>query len=784
MRSGWILALVLGSGAVVEASSDDPALAVLENRCLECHQKTSPKGGLDLSTREALLRGGESGPVVTGNDPDQSLLWLMAAGKRKPAMPHKRERLGGADLRALADWIRSGATYARELKPPAGLPKAKTFAITEADRRHWAFQPLPRGSRTGIDALVEDRLRAAGVVPATPADRETLLRRASLDLLGLPPTPEEIDAFLEDRSPDAWEKVIERLLASPRYGERWGRHWLDLARFAETDGFEHDAVRPHSWRYRDYVIRALNADKPYDRFLEEQVAGDELWPDDPDALIATGFNLLGPDMVDSSDQVQRRQLTLTDMTDTTALVFLGLTLGCARCHDHKFEPLSQRDYYRLQAFYVSAAFRRDTPVPSPMERAACEQEIKAYQALPQVRELAALEGPVRERIRAAKLSKVTPEARMAVLMPAEQRDTQQANLALETEPLLEVSEKELTDALSPAERARRKPLLENLPRAPALPHAVTLGTGKPVKAYILFRGEYSQPGEEVQPGVPEVLGGELPAGTRSALARWLVGHPLTARVMANRIWQHHFGRGLVPLPNEFGPHGQPPSNPELLDWLAGELVAGGWSLKGMHRLIMRSAAYQRACGPLSPRDPENLLFGRMNRQRLEGEVLRDSLLAVSGRLNLDMGGPGVFPPIPADVLRGARGWTPSPEKRDHLRRSIYIFSRRNLRFPFLEVFDAPDGNASCPERGRSTTAPQSLTLLNAEEVMEASRFTSERIRRAATLPVDQVRLLYRVALGRLPTGPEQALAVKFLEGSPLAELCRAVFNLNAFAYQE
>jgi hypothetical protein len=787
MRGVWILSCLLLAGGRLQAAGDEAVVAVLEGRCLECHHKASSKGGLDLSTRAALLKGGETGPAVVGTDPEKSPLWLLAARRQKPYMPHKRDKLPEPELKVIADWIRAGTSYSRELKPPALLRPAG-FAITDADRNHWAFRPLQRAAgKQSVDEFLDAKLKAAGVDPAPPASRETLIRRATLDLTGLPPTLAEVDAFVNDPAPDAWGKVIDRLLASPHYGERWGRHWLDLARFAETDGFEHDAVRPHSWRYRDYVIRSLNEDKPYDRFIREQLAGDELWPEDPDALIATGFNLLGPDMVDSSDQIQRRHLTLGDMTDTTALVFLGLTLGCARCHDHKFEPLAQKDYYRLLAFFTPAAFRRETPVPTAAEKIACEAELKVYQTHPQVKELTTLETAAREKVRQKKLAKVTPEARMAVLTPADQRDTEQANLALETEPLLEVSEKEMVDALSADEKTRRKVLLDEakkLPKPAPLPHAMTLGPGKPAKTYILFRGEYSMPGDEVTPGFPQVLGGASAPPTRAALADWLAAHPLTARVMVNRIWQHHFGRGIVPTPSEFGPHGQPPSDPELLDWLATEFGARGFSLKAMHRLLLRSAAYQRSVGPVSPRDPENNLFGRMHRRRLEGEVIRDSLLFVSGRLNLEMGGPGVFPPIPTDVLKGSRGWAPSVDPRDHNRRSIYIFARRNLRFPFLEVFDAPDSNLSCPERGRSTTAPQSLTLLNAAEVMAAAKATSERIVAAAKAPADKVDLLYRLVLGRRPTERERDLAVEFLARSPLPELCRAVFNLNSFVYLE
>jgi hypothetical protein len=801
----WFAVLLLSLDAQAVPPDSEPAARILEGRCAECHRREDAKGGLDLSTQAALLRGGDSGPAVVAGAPEKSLLWRLVTRQKKPYMPHKREKLPEAEQKILADWIREGAPYGRELKAPARPKPPKEFTLTQEDLKHWAFQPVP--SRTAppraaggiapehpIDAFLLAKLKAAGLGLAPPASRETLLRRVTLDLVGLPPTPAETQAFVSDPSPEAWEKVLDRLLASPGYGERWGRHWLDLARYAETDGFEHDAVRPHSWRYRDYVIRSFNEDKPYDRFIREQIAGDELWPGDSEALVATGFNLLGPDMVDSSDQVQRRHLTLNDMTDTVAAVFLGLTLGCARCHNHKFEPLSQRDYYRLQAFFTPVAFKREMPVPTPLERAAFEAQMKVYCAQPGLQDLANLETPVRDRLRRDKLSKLTEEARSAVATPPERRTTEQANLALETEPLLEVSEKEFSAALSADEKARRKSLVDEarkLPKAPELPQAMTLGRapgGPPARTFILIRGEPSMPAEEVQAGYPEVLGGGSPPPTRAALADWIAGpgNPLTARVMANRIWLHHFGRGLVRTPSELGPHGLSPTHPELLDFLAREFVAGGYSVKRLHRLILSSAAYRQST--LNPaaqaRDPENALYGRMNRIRLEGEVLRDSLLMISGRLNPEMGGPGVFPPIPAEALKGVRGWTASADERDHRRRSVYIFARRNLRFPFLEVFDAPDSNLSCPERGRSTTAPQSLTLLNAEEVVAAARSTAERLKRESPAPQDQIELAYRLALGRNPTDRERALGQAFLERSPLSEFCRALFNLNAFVYSE
>ena len=713
---------------------------------------------------------------------------------------------------------------------------AREFVITGADRAHWAFQPVKRppvpqidnrqsAIANPLDAFLLAKLHTAGLTFSPPATKEAQLRRVSLDLIGLPPTLAELDAFLADTSPDAWAKVVDRLLASPHYGERWGRHWLDLARYADTEGFEHDVTRPNAWRYRDYVVRSLNADKPYDRFVREQIAGDELWPADRDALIATGFNLIGPDMTDSSDQIQRRLNTLNDMTDATASVFLGQTMGCARCHDHKFEPIAQRDYFAMQAFFMPAAFKRETLVPTPEERAAHERAVKEYESHPAVRELVALEAPYRERLRASKLAKQPPEVREAHNTPPEQRTAAQANLAFESAAAVAVTEKELLAALSGADKERRRELAEAAKRftAPApLPTALTLATSNavPAAAHLLNRGDYNQPRDLVPAGFPSVLPAfkakpDSASSPRAQLANWIASpeNPLTARIIVNRVWQHHFGRGLVATPSEFGTHGAKPSHPELLDWLASEFVAGGWSLKKLHRVMVMSEAYRQSSsvqssvisvqskarpastGPTEnwtlptdyfskavATDPENRLLWRMNRLRLEGEVIRDSLLAVSGRLNAKVGGPGVFPPIPADALKGSKGWNTSADAREHERRSLYIFAKRNLRFPFLEVFDAPDSNLTCPERGRSTTAPQSLTLLNAEEVLAASRAVTSRLERDAKEPRERVALAYRLILNRPPTEREQSVAAQFLAQSPLTEFCRALFNLNEFVY--
>ena len=693
-------------------------------------------------------------------------------------------------------------------------PAVHGKSITDKDRQHWAFQPISRVAPpevknefavlNSIDRFILAALETNQLTLAPRATREQLIRRVTFDLIGLPPTPKEIDDFVQDTSPTAYEKLIDRLLASPHYGERWGRHWLDLARFAESDGFEHDAIRPHSWRYRDYVIKSFNADKPYDRFVREQIAGDELFPKEPDALIATGFNLLGPDMVDSADQIQRRLNTLNDMTDTTSLVFLGQTLGCARCHNHKMEPFSQRDYYQFQAFFAPAKFQRDLVVSTDTENAAQKAELAKYNARTksQQEEIERIEAPHRERLHAEKLAKLSPEAQQAHNTPKEKRTVEMENQIQETADLLKITDAELVKGMSTQEKNRRAELvyaLKRIAKPAGLPLAMALqnSNGVPAKTFVLGRGDYNDPRDEVKPTFPEILNTSTNGAAknvasearRTALANWIASpeNPLTARVMVNRIWQHHFGRGIVPMPSEFGTRAEPPTHPELLDWLAREFIAHGWSIKQMHKLIMLSATYQQssqASAEALSRDPENKWLSHQNRLRLEGEVIRDSLLAISGQLNPKVGGPSVFPPIPADITRTSKNWTTSTNTQEYSRRSLYVFARRNLRFPFLEVFDAPDSNLSCAARGHSTTAPQSLTLLNSDEIMLAAKATAARVSKESGTAEQQVALAYRLTLGREPTAKERELTNGFLATSHggMEELCRALFNLNSFVY--
>ncbi|HWE34988.1 MAG TPA: DUF1549 and DUF1553 domain-containing protein [Isosphaeraceae bacterium] len=691
-----------------------------------------------------------------------------------------------------------------------------------ADDRHWSFVPPRRPGvpevreagwvRNPIDAFVLEKLEKTGLSHAPEADRATLLRRLSFDLTGLPPTPEEVDAFWNDRSPEAYEKVVDRLLASPHYGERWAQHWLDLARYADTDGFEFDQARPDAWRYRDWVVGALNGDMPYDRFLTLQLAGDEAEPGDASAFVATGFGRCYPDMVDLNDQGLRRQNALNDITETTGLAVLGLTIGCARCHDHKFDPISQKDFYRLQAFFAPARFRDDYPIASRGEREAYERAVRDHErALASVRAgLIRLEAPARAALADGPPPGLDDATVAAFQQDEADRSPEQVRLvfdALAKDP--RIKPPALLAALGPVAAQGRAELLRALDRLkvagpPPLPHArgIDEAGAKAPPTFLLRRGDFASKGDRVEPGFPSALADASPSitprdrstGRRSALAAWLTRpeNPLTSRVIVNRLWQHHFGRAIVSTPSDFGAMGAEPSHPELLDWLATELIARGWSLKAMHRLMVTSSTYRQSTrfDPLAAaKDPEDALLWRQGRRRLDGEAIRDALLAVAGRLNPEMGGPGVFPELPAELTKlSSKGavWPVSPRAEDRDRRSLYVFVRRNLRYPFFEAFDRPDTNASCPRRAVTTIAPQALSLLNGDLSRSCARSFAARVADAAGPDPDaRIALAYRLALGRPPDAPELTLARAFLadrDEEALEGLCLALLNVNEFVY--
>lgn len=707
---------------------------------------------------------------------------------------------------------------------PSASVSPQEKPITQKDRAHWAFQPVVRPPlpavrdsgwvRNPIDAFILSRLEENGVAHADEADRSTLLRRLCFDLTGLPPTPGMRAAFLADRSPGAYERLVECLLASPQYGERWAQHWLDLARYADSDGYEFDNVRPNAWRYRDWVVSALNRDVPYGEFIRLQIAGDEIRPNDPVAFIATGFNRCYPDMVDQNDQALRRQNALNDITETNGLVFLGLTIGCARCHDHKFDPIRLSDFYRLQAFFTPARFVDDFPILTQSERAAHEARVQFWNA--EVARLQAflinLETPVR-----AALAQGDPPGLNDLTVAAFRKpegDRSATEIRLVYDALVKdrrVTPAQLANAFQgPLQTTRNEALaklaalLKNVPPPPAQARGINEASASAPPTYVLRRGELQAKGPEVTPAVPsifkpavdikEIVPPGTSTGRRQALAAWLTraDHPLTARVMVNRLWQHHFGKGLVATPNDFGTMGDSPTHPLLLDWLAVEFVERGWSLKYLHRLMVTSAAYRQASLPApgaATIDPENLLVGHHSRGRLDGEAIRDALLAVSGRLNLVQGGPAVFPPLPDELAKlSAKGatWPVSTALEDRVRRSLYVFVRRNLRYPFFEAFDRPDTNASCPRRASTIIAPQALSLLNSRLAVDSAGDLAKRVRLETPpdLPA-RIRYAYIVCLSREPDEKELRIARTFLANEneqAWRSFCLAVLNVNEFIY--
>jgi hypothetical protein len=684
----------------------------------------------------------------------------------------------------------------------------------------WAFSPpfkpavprVPNPSSNPIDAFILTKLEAKQLSPSPRADKLTLLRRVTFDLTGLPPRPLEQEAFLADESAGAYEKVVDRLLASPHYGERWAQHWLDLVRYAETNGFKADEYRPNAYRYRDYVIAAFNADLPYNRFIQQQLAGDELKPENPQALIATGFNRLLPDESNAANLEQRRQEILDDVTDVAGQVFLGLTVGCARCHDHKFDPILQTDYYRFQAFFAPMQAHDDVPLASPREAVEYRRQLAAWEsANADIRqEMASLLAAKRAEGRKNALSKFRKEIQGAVLTPDERRTPYQRQIAWLAEKQLQRAEQDAPNKLPPNQKRRYGELERQLAGRPPRPKALPVGMtvtdmcGQAPPTYVLAGGDWNKPGCEVQPGFPEFLpaasanlqceNGRETTGRRAALARWLTqpDHPLTARVRVNRLWQHHFGRGIVATPSDFGSQGDPPTHVGLLDWLAVDFVEHGWSEKYLHKLMVTSDTYCQSThmdrhDPAQVRadavDHENKLLWHARRRRLEGEAIRDAVLFLAGDLNMRMHGPSCRPELPPRISSYA--WKPDPSSVDRQRRSVYILAKRNMRYPLFDAFDLPDMHNSCARRTQTTTAPQALLMLNGEFVQECARNWSEKLQQYAGSDTEsQVALAYRSAWGRPASEEEMRLAMTYLRqsGVTLADFCHALLNTNEFLY--
>ena len=705
----------------------------------------------------------------------------------------------------------------------AAEPPQKQF--TAQQRAWWAFQkitrpPVPATAdaawvKTPVDAFVLAKLTEKHLKPSPAADRITLLRRVTLDLTGLPPTPEETQIFLSDASPNAYEKVIDRLLASPRYGERWARHWLDLARYADSEGFKSDETRPNVWRYRDYVINAFNQDKPYDRFIREQIAGDELYPNDPNALIATGFNRNFPDESNAANLMLRRQELLNDITDTVGATFMGLTYGCARCHDHKFDPILHKDYYRLQAFFANTRTEDRAQIAPEEQRHARQQKYDVWDAQTKAirAEMHALAQPEVDKLYERNLYRFPEEIQAVIKTPEKERTPYMWQMYEKAKPQLFHSELEASATLKGDAKKRYQELKAGLakfdslkPPDEAVAQVMIDQSADAPKVSVLSAGAYDRPSYEVEPGFLSILdpaparvtvpAGLNSTGRRSSLANWLASpeNPLTPRVIVNRIWSHHFGKGIAGTPSDFGLMGERPVNKELLDYLASSFVENGWSVKKLHKTILLSNTYQQGSAfneDMAKVDPQDKFLWRYPRHRLEGEAIRDSMLAVSGQLNAKMGGPGVFPPLP-EGLNPRGGWKKDEDPSEASRRSVYVFVRRNVRYPMLEAFDMPDTHESCARRNVTVTPTQSLALLNSSLVLDWSRAFAGRVQNDSGLtPTAQVERAYKLAYGRAPNAGEVQGALEFLNQqvkitgkweSALTDFCHVLLNSNEFVY--
>ena len=872
----FVSTLVCAQLAWADAVADQHFLnkvkPLLDSRCITCHGAEKQKGGLRLDSRAAAIQGGESGPAVVPGKPGESLLLDAVLHSKKELKMPPKEKLTAADITVLKRWIRDGApwpaTTALAVAPKAipgerigdawsdsRNPIVRIFGGQRLDL--WSLQAISNSPppavrnkhwvRNPIDRFVLARLEAAKLAPSSGADRRTLIRRLSFDLTGLPPSPEEVDAFVRDRAPDAYEQLVDRLLDSPRYGEHQARQWLDVIRYSDSNGFDWDEFRPRAWRFRDYVIRAFNADKPFDQFIREQLAGDELLAGPPrtaaeqDSLIATGYLRLGPQ--DNSagafnEQDRSRAELMADLVETTSSAFLGLTMACCRCHDHKFDPLSQADHFRLRAFFEPVKFTDDLPLDLATEQESIRRHNEKLDAQlkPFEQQRDELLAKVKQRLRDERAAKLAPEEKTWLELP---QPSQVGDLKSKVEAVkqkIEPSDQEVNDALNDKEKERRDQLGKEIAALKKQRRDFTLGwlmtdaDGAVPVTHVLFQGNHKLPREVVEPGFISALDPNPAAirkaanakttGRRLTLAEWIASptNPLTARVLVNRVWQTHFGRGLVATGNDFGLAGARPANPELLDWLAAEFVRSGWSLKKLHRLVVTSAAYRQAFSqPVISRSVTSKSVTKAMRQttathtdspitgslitdslipvprRLSAEQLRDALLAVAGILQPKSGGPPVWPDLPPEVLQAnpaflddnetkTKGWYPSPKAEQNVR-GIFLVQKRTVRVPFMETFDLPENATSCARRNVSTVAPQALSLLNSPLATEVAQAFAARVERETPATArERVERAFLLALQRRPASAERVACEHFLAQRSLPELCRALLNLNEFIY--
>ena len=815
---------------------------IFAKNCINCHGPEKQRGGLRLDLSDQVFKSGDSGEIVIkpGDPTSGTLLKRLSTINNSLRMPPNGKQLPAAEIELLRRWISEGARWPDSAKVTFPTRNSGPFIVTDTDRSHWAFRPLLSGPpptvkeinwcRTPIDRYILAQIESAGIKPNGIADRRRLIRRAYFDLLGLPPTSEEVRAFISDPAVNAYEKLIDRLLDNPHYGERWGRHWLDLARYADSDGYEADWDRPTAHHYRDFVIRSFNDDLPFINFVKWQLAGDEYVPNDPIARTATGFLAAGPVVMFTNpgegtelERSTNRYNELDDMLATTGSAFLGLTIGCARCHDHKFDAISTRDYYAMLAAFKTTK-RVEQVLSSPAILATHNQKMSDWQRSLDIkqttlndwlnREKTAMAGNLRQqKIAALTLSKTEKDL---LSSPADTANQLQQNLLKTHSKYLQLTDDDFHKEFNTEQRAKWENLKKDIfisqqAKPQPLPSALTVTDAGPVpdKTFILPRGDPAHLGPEVQLGFLSVLS-HGPARVqrpqeaatthqRKALAEWMTdiksgAGSLLARVIVNRIWQHHFGYGLVRTPNDFGVQGDAPSHPELLDWLAIDLIQSGWRLKSLHRRIMTSSVYVQNSNynqKSSKIDPSNRLLWRYQPSRIEAEVLRDSILAVSGKLNRELFGPSLKPPLPAEAMAGRNKDNSVPRQKEDgpalWRRSIYLFTKRSLPTPLLETFDAPAPVGSCGLRNQSTVATQALALLNDTFVRNQAAHLAHRV---ATDAGDdnsaQINRAFELTLSRPPTATEMDRGKTFLavqdREKALVNFCHVLFTLNEFLY--
>jgi len=818
---------------------------LLESRCVSCHGPDKTKGGLRLDSRDAILKQGDSGsPAVVPGRPQDSLLLQAVMHSRKELEMPPKEKLTTNDIAMLERWIRDGAPWPQStnsLEHTADSRSTERIGDAWTDPRNpiarlfggqrlnlWSLRPITdppepvvrnrRWIRTAVDPFVLSRLEAAGRSPRMEVDRRTLVRRLYFDLVGLPPTPEQMASFTSDLRPDAAERLVDQLLESSGYAEHWARLWLDVIRYSDSNGFDWDVFRPMAWRFRDYVIRSIRADKPFDRFIREQLAGDELVEGPPrgipeqEALVATGYLRLGPQDNSAAafnEQNRARAELMADLTETTGSAFLGLTLSCCRCHDHKFDPLSQADHFRLRAFFEPVKAADDTP----LDLASDQEKIRAHnraiegRVVPLRQEREALLSAVQGRLRNERAARLTDDERSLLAVPASKGTNDLQSKIEGIERKITPTEKEVKAALTGNDKARHDRIGQDLAALERERRKFTLGllmtdqSEKIPPTHVLFQGDHHVKKEVVDPGFPSILDpnpavirpapNQRTTGRRLALANWIASpdNPLTARVFVNRVWQACFGRGLVETPNDFGLAGAPPSHPELLDALATRFMREGWSLKRLLRQIVLSATYRQSSIARETLPETELRVAR----RLSAEQLRDALLAVSGLQSAKAGGPPVWPELPPEILQAnpaflddnetkTKGWYPSARADQHAR-SVYLVQKRTVRVPFMETFDLPENSVSCARRTSSIVAPQAMALLNSPLAIEAAQALAARVQREAGGSADhQVDRIFRLALQRAPTPAERVTCESFVHLHGLAAFARAMLNLNEFAY--